>query len=581
MLVAADTTAIRTEERPWDKPTKRHWFWDELYRMRRSFYPVLGGALMINMLGFVLPLFTMNVYDRVIPNKAIASLWVLAIGAVLAFFIEFVLRLARAKLLDDLGRELDIKLSEKILSKVINIPLKTRRGSTGSLVRRVSEFEIVRDFFAATTIVLFVDLAFLFLFIIMIAVLAGWLFLVPLTIIFIMLLAGYTLQRRMVQATADNQADMSLQHSLLVETIAGAETVKACAAEGQVISQWRRMVSNAARTQAALRANNAAATNLAALGQQFSSLGLIIGGFYLFDAGTISMGAIIAIVMLASRSMMPVSQLAFLMTRGRQAITTMNSIQMMMQIDDERKQGSTSLALSIAKGDIRVENLGFTYAGSPSAALSDINITIKPGEKIAIIGRVASGKSTLGRLLCGLYVPDQGNIFIDNLDSRQYSPLHVRSQFCFVGQDAVLFNGSIKQNLQFGAPALQDSQLLDVLNKVGADYFIGRDSIGLDRTTGERGSQLSGGQRSFLVIARALAVPRKLVFLDEPTGAMDVNSEKRFISDLQASMTSEQTLIIATHRQAVLPICDRLIVIDAGRIVADGPRDEILARVSV
>lgn len=578
VAVSADPTAIRAEERPWDEAAKRHWFWGEVRRMRRSFYPVLGAALMINLLGFALPLFTMNVYDRVIPNKAVSSLWVLAVGALLAFAVEFALRLARATLLDDLGRELDVKLSEKIFSKVLNMPLADRRGSTGMLARRVSEFETVRDFFASTTIVLIVDVVFLVLFIAMIAVLAGWLALVPLAIIVAMGVAGFFLQRRMMQASLDNQADAAIQHAMLVEAIGGAETIKSCAAEGRVLGQWRRMVDTAARTQASLRRTSAAAINLATLGQQFSSLALIVGGFYLFDAGEISMGAIIAIVMLAGRSMAPVGQLAFLITRGRQALTTMASIQQMIDAGDERRMGSSALNLTIDTGDIVVEDLSFTYPGASAPSLSDINLKIAAGERIAIVGRVASGKSTLGRLLCGLYAPDAGNIFIDGLDSRQYSPIYLRSQFRFVGQDAVLFSGSIKQNLQYCAPAATDAELLATLQSIGADRFMGRDETGLDRGTGERGGQLSGGQRGFLTIARALASPSRLLFLDEPTGAMDTQSERLFIEALGRSVAKSQTVIIATHREAILQMCDRIIVIDGGRIVADGPRAEILAR---
>lgn len=578
IAVSADPTAIRAEERPWDETAKRHWFWSEIRRMRRSFYPVLGAALMINLLGFALPLFTMNVYDRVIPNKAVSSLWVLAVGALLAFGVEFALRLARATLLDDLGRELDVKLSEKIFSKVLNMPLADRRGSTGMLARRVSEFESVRDFFASTTVVLLVDVVFLFLFLIMIAVLAGWLSLVPLTLILVMGIAGYFLQRQMVQASLDSQADSSIQHAMLVESIGGAETIKSCAAEGQVLGQWRRMVDTSARTQASLRRTGAAAINLATLAQQFSSLALVVGGFYLFDSGKISMGAIIAIVMLAGRSMAPIGQLAFLMTRGRQAWTTMASIQQMIEADDERRMGSSALNLTIDKGHTVVEGLSFTYPGASAPSLSDINLKIDAGERIAIVGRVASGKSTLGRLLCGLYAPETGNIFIDGLDSRQYSPIYLRSQLRFVGQDSVLFSGSIKQNLQYCAPSASDADLLATLQSIGADRFMGRDETGLDRGTGERGGQLSGGQRSFLTIARALASPSRLLFLDEPTGAMDTQSERLFITALKGAVPASQTVIIATHREAILQMCDRIIVIDGGRIVADGPRAEVLAR---
>lgn len=578
LAVSADTTAIQSEQRPWDEAAKRHWFWSELYRIRRSFYPVLGAALMINLLGFALPLFTMNVYDRVIPNKAVSSLWVLAIGAILAFTVEFTLRIARSTLLDDLSKELDIKLSEKIFSKVLNIPMADRRGSTGMLAKRVSEFETVRDFFGSTTIVLIVDVMFLFLFLAMIAFLAGWLALIPLAIITTMAIAGYFLQRRMLAATLDAQADSSIQHSMLVEAIGGTETVKSCAAEGQILGQWRRMADASARTQISLKQISTVAVNLATVGQQFTSLSLVIGGFYLFDAGTISMGAIIAIVMLAGRSMAPVGQLAFLMTRGRQAITTMNSIQQMTEADDERRMGSSTLDLEISEGVVAVEHLSFAYPGAAAKSLTNIDLKIQPGEKVAIVGRVASGKSTLGRLLCGIYPPEEGNIYIDGLDSRQYSPIYLRSQMRFVGQDSVLFSGSIKQNLQFCAPGISDADLLRVLQDIGADQFMGRDETGLDRVTGERGNQLSGGQRSFLTIARALASPSKLLFLDEPTGAMDTQSERNFVRALEKMLGKAQTVVIATHREAILHICDRIIVIDQGRIVADGPRAEILAR---
>ncbi|SNT12547.1 type I secretion system permease/ATPase [Sphingopyxis indica] len=576
--VAADPTSVRADERPWDEMAKRHWFWGEVYRMRRSFYPVLGAALMINLLGFALPLFTMNVYDRVMPNKAVASLWVLAIGALLAFAVEFALRLARATLLDDLGRELDIKLSEKIFSKMLNIPLADRRGSTGMLARRVSEFETVRDFFASTTIVLVVDLAFLFLFIAMIAIFAGWLAIVPLAIISAMIVAGFFLQRRMTVAALENQADASIQHSMLVESIGGAETVKSCAAEGQMLGRWHQMVDASARTQSKLRRSSAAAINLASLGQQFSSLSLIIGGFYLFDAGKISMGAIIAIVMLAGRSMSPVSQLAFLITRGRQAWTTMASIQQMIESDDERRMGSSSLDIAIGRGQVTLDDMSFTYPGAAVPSLSDINLKIEPGERIAIVGRVASGKSTLGRLICGLYAPTRGSLYVDGLDSRQYSPIHLRSQLRFVGQDSVLFSGSIKQNLKMCGTSTSDAELLRTLQAIGADRFLSRDGGGLDRVTGERGSLLSGGQRSFLAIARALASPSRLLFLDEPTGAMDTQSERFFLSALTTRLDRSQTVVIATHREAVLQLCDRIIVIDGGKIVADGPREKILTQ---
>jgi ATP-binding cassette subfamily C protein LapB len=579
IAVSADATKIRQHERPWDTAQKSHWFWDEMRKESGAFKQVAGAALFINLLGFALPLFTMNVYDRVIPNKAAATLWVLAIGVFLAFMLEFGMRLARARLIDETGRKLDAKLSQKLFEKIVNIPLGSRSGSTGAMVRRVSEYEIVRDFFASTTIVLIIDMLFLVIFVALIAVIAGWLALVPVVMIIIMLVAGYVLQKKMGVAAFEAQADSSLQHSMLVESIAGIETLKACGAEGRMLSRWRNYAQMSADTQEKMRRLGAVAINLASLCQQTTSISLIIGGFYLFNAGIISMGAIIAIVMLAGRSLSPVGQLAFLMTRGRQAFLTLDSIQTMTEQVDERGLGSRSITPEVGAGKIVFDDVSFAYPEADTESLSSLNVTFKPGERVAVIGRVASGKSTLGRLICGLYPPASGAIMVDGLDSRQYPPRILRSVFRYVGQDSELFSGSIKENLTLGAAKSDPEHMMAVLRKSGADQFLARDAVGFDRLAGERGARLSGGQRSFLVLARALMSPFKLLYLDEPTGAMDVQTERQFIDHLKNALEPDQTLVISTHRQAILSIVDRIIVMDQGRIVADGPRDEILSRV--
>ncbi len=567
------------EENHWDVKSRRHWFWQELAKMKPAFYPVLIGAFVINILGFALPLFTMNVYDRVIPNKAVASLWVLAIGVGLAFIIEFMLRLARANLLDDIGRKLDLRLSQKLFGKVLNIPMAERVGSTGGLARRVTDYEMVRDFFASTTIVLIVDLLFMFLFVGVIALLAGWLAVVPVITISIMIAAGFFLQRKIADTTQDAQANASLQNALLIESISGVETLKSCSSEGVMMGRWRQIAQTNSFAQEKLRKLTSTAVTLASLCQQVTSISLVIGGFYLFSAGTISMGAIIAIVMLAGRSLAPAGQFAFLITRGRQAMHTLESLQSMMEAGDERKAGGNNIIPTIRKGHIRFEDVRFKYPDTESYALDGISLNIKPGEKIAVIGRVTSGKSTLGRIMCGLYAPEEGALTIDDIDSRQYHPREIRSALRFVGQDSELFSGSIKDNLQLVAPGASDDELIDALQKVGADRYLSRDAGGFDRATGEKGAKLSGGQRSFLVLARALASDTKALFLDEPTGAMDTQTEKFFIDKLSNAVRDDQTLVISTHRHAIFEIVDRIIVMDAGKIVADGPRDKIMASI--
>lgn len=575
VLIEADPTREREGERPWQRAARAHWFWSEVWKVRRAFSYVALAAAVINMLALALPLFTMNVYDRIIPNKSIVSLWVLAIGVLLALGLELSLRLARARLIDEVGRKVDARLSQRLFEKVMNAPLAARRGSTGALARRVADYETVRDFFASTTVVLVVDIAFLFIFLVVIAILAGWLVMVPIVGIAIMATAGMTLQKAMAPSAVDAQTDASLQHSVLVESIGGQETLKAAGAEGRMLGRWRRYVDMNAVTQERLRGLTAISINLASTCQQLMSVGLIIGGFYLFNAGEISMGAIIAIVMLSGRAMAPVGQFAFLMTRARHAVTVMDSLRSLDELPDERFTGR-SIMPTIGRAEIRFDHLTFRYPEASRDALTDLSLTIRPGERIAVIGRVASGKSTLGRVLSGLYEPTDGAYLIDGLDSRQHHPHQLRESFRFVGQDAELFRGTIRDNLALAATDPSDERLLDAVRRSGADQFLARDASGFDLFVGERGASLSGGQRSFLVLARALVEPSRLLFLDEPTGAMDTQTEASFIARLGAAIGPEQTLIVSTHRNAMLDIVDRLIVLDQGRIVADGPKDSVL-----
>ena len=580
VAVEPDPTSERAAERPWDKVRRTHWFWSEVWKVRGEFWPVLLAALVVNLLALAVPLFTMNVYDRVIPNKAIPTLWVLAIGVMLALAFDFVLRLARSQLVDEIGRRLDAKYSQKLFEKVMNLPMAERQGSTGAFAKRVSEYEGVRDFFASTSVVLLVDIAFMVVFLVLIAVLAGPLVFVPIVGIAIMLGVGFALQRRMAQATIDAQADSSLQHSVLVESISGIETLKAARAEGQMLGRWRRYSSMSAATQEKLRRLTSVAVNLASICQQVISVGLVIGGFYLFNNGDITMGAIIAIVMLAGRAMAPIGQFAFLVTRARQSMTTLDSLQRMMEATDERQVAARSIVPEIRAGHLELKKVGFRYPGASVDSLSSVDLNIKPGERIAIIGRVASGKSTLGRLMCGLYAPTDGEMLVDSLDSRQYHPHQLRDSFRYVGQDAELFSGTVRDNLMLGAANADDQQLIDAVVRSGADIFLSRDAAGFDRPVGERGSLLSGGQRSLLVLARALVSPSKLLFLDEPTGAMDTQTEMYFINKLKTALAPDQTLVVSTHRHNMLSICDRLLVIDAGRIIADGPRDAVMAKLA-
>jgi len=579
--VFGDPSALRDASQPWHVRAREHWFWSELAKKRRAFTPVLVASVIVNLLALALPLFSMNVYDRVIPNRAEATLWVLAVGVLAAFGLDYAVRKARTNVLDEIGRDLDLTLSQKIYSKILSAPLAERKGHTGNLVARVTEFASVREFYGSTTIILIIDLVFLVLFVGLIAWIAGWLALVPLAAIAVMALAGLRLQRKIVRAAREAQADFGLQQTLLVESVAGIETLKSIAGEGAMLGRWRQIAELGSASQQRLRHISASAIGLAATFQQVSNISLILGGYYLFAAGKITMGAIIAIVMLSSRSLQPAGQLAFLLTKGEQSRQTLDSLQKLWEGADERRMGSTSIVPVVREARIRLEGLDFAYPDTPTQSLSGIDLTIEPGDRVAIVGRVASGKSTLGRIVCGLYQPTGGALLIDGIDSRQYRPQDIRSNFRFVPQDAELFSGSIKDNLILGAPDATDAELLEALRRVGADQFLSRDAGGFDRPVGEGGSRLSGGQRAFLTLARAFARPSRLLFFDEPTGAMDAQTEKLFVERLSQSLTSDQTLVISTHRPALFAICNRIVVLDSGKVVADGPKEKILATAGV
>jgi ATP-binding cassette subfamily C protein LapB len=343
-----------------------------------------------------------------------------------------------------------------------------------------------------------------------------------------------------------------------------------------MVGRWYKLAELGTQSQQRLRRINSVAVGLASSFQQVSSISLVVGGYYLFAADEISMGAIIAIVMLSSRSLAPAGQIAFLLTRYRQARETLQGIESLFEAEDERRLGSATVAATIRNARVKMEDVEFSYPDAPVPALEGLNLSIEPGERIAVIGRVASGKSTLGRVLCGLYRPTDGSMLIEGIDSRQHRPQDIREAFRFVGQDAGLFTGTIKDNLALGRREATDEALLAALRNTGADHFLSRDTAGFDRAVGEHGRQLSGGQRSFVALARAFVTPCKLLFLDEPTGAMDSQTEKLFVERLGSALSKDQTLVISTHRPALLSVCDRIIVLDKGKVVADGPKEQII-----
>ncbi|CDZ34089.1 Toxin secretion ATP-binding protein [Neorhizobium galegae bv. officinalis] len=555
---------------------RRHWLLRALVPYWRTYMRVIMAALFINLIALGSPLFTMNVYDRVLPNKAFPTLWVLAIGITLAYTFDFLLKTARAALIDHAGRNADLRLSQMIFDKVLNSTLASRPLSTGEYANRVTQYEFVREFFTSNTVGLLIDTAFVFIFLIVIYMLSGWLVVIPAVALVLSVLIGLHAQAKIGHRMAAATNEASRRQALLVETISTIETVKSLRAEAGMLRRWQELMKLSSRTSEEIKHVSSNAVNLTNLVQQMVSVLIVIAGTYEFSEGHLAMGAIIATVMLAGRAGAPLGQIAMALARFRQAMTSLKILDKIMEQPEDRPSTVGFVNREIKRGGFSFQNVSFQYPGSDYKVINQLSLTVAPGERVGIIGRIGSGKTTLGRLLDGLFLPSDGRLLIDGVDIRQYHMSEVRSAVAVAGQSSDLFSGTVKENLLIGRADATDEELLHVSRMTGVDEFVSNHPRGFDMPVGERGSNLSSGQKQALAIARLLLTKPKIVFLDEPSGAMDLASERHLLAKLSTAFSRETTLLIATHRFSMLELCDRLVVIDKGRIVADGPKAAVL-----
>ncbi len=555
---------------------KGHWFWGTVRKFWKSYLRVGLAAAMINLFALASPLFVMNVYDRVLPNKAIATLWVLALGIAFVVAFDFTLKTARAFLIDKVGRRIDIRLSSALFDKVLNAGLMVRPASTGAFTSRVSQYEFIREFFTSNTLAVFIDLLFIFLFVAVISQIAGWLAIIPLIATFIVLMAGIVIQHLIGNSLAAAQNEAAERQGLLVEAVGAIETVKSLRAEGTLLRKWDNVSRTSSRTSEKIKRLSAIGLNIAQFVQQLVTVAIIVGGAYLFAEGEISTGAIIATVMLASRTVAPLSQIAMLLTRARHAFLSIKILDTVMGLPDDRPSAQGFVNRSIEHGEIVFRSVTFRYPEVDRKVLDGLSFRVRPGEKVGIIGRIGSGKTTIGRLLAGLYYASEGEILIDGVDIRQYHPHEVRRQIGLLVQDGDLFRGSVKDNIQMADPLADDEAILKSAHLAGVDAFVSQHPMGYDMPVGERGSLLSGGQRQAIALARLLLVNPQILFLDEPSSSMDLASERELIRHLRLVVGDNRTVVISTHRYSLLSLVDRLIVLDQGRIAADGPKDKVL-----
>lgn len=560
------------------EPSSRqgHWFWSAVRKLWPTYCIVIFGAIFINLIALASPLFVMNVYDRVLPNKALPTLWVLAIGMLIALLFDMLLKTLRSWLIDSAGRRADVLLASRIYEQVLGIEMSNKPPTTGSFASHLKEFESVREFFTSSTIASFTDMAFFGIFLFVIYQVGGVMVAVPAVAAGLLIIMGLVFQIPLRRAAEKNSMETAQRHSLLVESISSLETVKTIRGESHLQRIWESLVGMTAQTVERVRQLNATLANMSSLIQQLVTVGVIVVGAYLFDEGNISTGAIIASVMLASRAVAPLGQFAIVLARSQQSFVSLRSINKIMAMQIERPVGKKFISEPISKCLIQFQNVVFAYPGSGAPALNGINLIMRPGEKVGIIGKIGSGKTTVGRLMTKLYEPQEGAILINGIDMRQYHPHEIRRVIGLLGQDSELFHGTVRSNILMANPRATDEKLLNVCRLAGVDDFVRRHPKGFDMPTGERGQALSGGQRQSVALARLLINDPQVIFLDEPSSAMDLASERLLIEQLKRSLRPDQTIIVSTHRYSMLDLVDRLIVLSNGKIAADGPKEQVL-----
>ena len=558
---------------------KAHWFWSVVTAFWSNYSHVAIAALIINTLALASPLFIMNVYDRVVPNGAVPSLVALSIGLSIAIAFDFLLRTVRSQIIDMTGKTIDVVLSAKIFEHVLSIKMAQRPASVGILANQLRDFESVREFFTSGTVISATDLAFAILFVAVLYMVAGPLAFIPLGMLPVMLGIGLLIQRPLDRAMKKLQAELAARHGVLVESLSGIETVRANGAESRMQTMWERSVAATARTGEDVHFWASLALTSANTAQQLASLLTVVVGVFLILDGHLSVGALVASTMLGGRVLAPIAGIATVITRATQTIIALKSIDRIMGLDRERPPERTYVARQIADGRVTFNNVSFRYPNASENALEKISFKIGRGERIGIIGRVGSGKTTVGRLLAGFYEPADGSVLVDGVDIRQYDPADLRAGVGFALQDTDLFYGKLRDNIALGRPEASDEEILAAARLAGVEAFIAGHPLGYEMPIAEGGRSLSGGQKQAIGLARVLIRKPKILFLDEPTAHFDVRSEAEFMAKLKELADRDMTIIISTHRLSLLSFVDRLMLFDNGRLVADGPRDKVIAMV--
>ena len=555
----------------------KHWFWDTLKYSKSIYIDVFAASFLINLFILATPLFTMNVYDRVVPNNAVDTMWVLAVGVIVVYGFDLLLKFLRAYFLENAAKKSDIIMSSLIFEQVMNLKMAVRPRSVGSFANNLKDFESIRSFFTASTLSAMIDLPFALIFLVVVYIIGGWLVFIPIAGATIILLYSLAIERPLRESVESTYEAAAHKNAILIESLTGIETIKALGLSGQSQWRWEEATGEIAKKGLKSRILSSSLTSFVNFMIQINSVALIIGGVYAIQERELSMGGLIAVMMLGSRMLAPMGQVASLIANYEQTKTAYGVLEQIMSLPVERSPSQKFIERSTYRGTIEFKNVTFTYPGSNKPALDGVSFTIRSGEKVGIIGANGSGKSTIEKLILGLYEPDQGSILIDGIDINQIDPADLRRNIAYVPQEILLFQGSVKDNITARVPDAEDEAIIKAAAMSGVDTFVNAHPMGYDMPVHERGEGLSGGQRQAIGVARALLLPSPILLMDEPSNAMDSANEARLIATLK-EVSRGVTLLMVSHKQNLLELTERFILLDNGRVVLDDSRSEAMAK---
>ncbi len=555
----------------------RGWFWPAVRRFWPNYLQVVVAALIGNLLGLAVPLFVMNVYDRVIPNLAIPTLWALTAGVAIALLFDFVLKVLRMQIVDETGRRVDMAVAGRLFDHFLKLRMASRPASTGAVANQVRDLDTIRDALTSSSVIAVTDFLFIGVFVWVMWFLVGPLAWIPSAAVPIVVAVTFLVQFPLSRALAASQQDASRRQSVLVETVSSLETIKVSGAESWFRKAWDRSVAAASRSTASARYWANIASSFTAVVFQSVSIIIVVWGVFLVLEGRISVGALIAANILSGRVLAPLGNITQTLARLLHARTALGSLNALMQAKTEVGASARDIGPA-GDGSVRLDSMSFAYPGTQVPALDTVSVSVNAGERVGIIGRVGSGKSSLVRIFAGLYEPDAGAVLLGGIDTRQFSAADMRSHVGLCLQDAELFTGTLRDNILVGAPHASAEELERAVNLAGVDTFTSNHPDGLDRPVEERGRSLSGGQRQAVSLARCLIRRPKILCLDEPTAYLDIMSGRQLCERLKRVAETGITLVVATHRDGPLELVDRLLLLDKGKLLMDGPKEEVINR---